>query len=354
MRVVTGEAKGRKLKAPKTLGTRPILDRVKTALFDILSTRVEDARFLDLFAGTGSVGIEALSRGAASATFIEMNYKVLKVVRENLQITGLADRAEVIRGDAFKFLQTQAVMSSQSSTKREYDIIYVAPPQYQEMAAHALALLDKSPLVPDTGLVIVQIHPKERAGVAAVPLTRLALTDERRYGSTLLMFYEVQGRDTLINNPGPIGGRFAFLDAGEAARRLQVDRVTLDQLVRDGRLKAYKGVGRDSFFRASDVEALYKELHPSTELAEAVAADERESSNVIGQITVRKKQDPQMRVYQRLLADAKWYDTSEEDIRIWFQQLAPEGYERNKKNAEHTIQKLQFLVSLIEEAQKRG
>ena len=186
MRVVTGEAKGRKLKAPKTKGTRPIIDRVKTALFDILSVRVEDARFLDLFAGTGSVGIEALSRGAGSATFIEMNYKVLQIVRENLQITGLADRAEVLHTDAFKFLQSYG--------NRRYDIIYVAPPQYQEMAAKALALLDTSPLVSAGGVVIVQIHPKERAGVAAVPLTRLALTDERRYGSTLLMFYQTEPR----------------------------------------------------------------------------------------------------------------------------------------------------------------
>jgi 16S rRNA (guanine966-N2)-methyltransferase len=189
MRVVTGEAKGRKLKAPKTSGTRPIIDRVKTALFDILSTSVEDARFLDLFAGTGSVGIEALSRGAASATFIEMSHSVLKLVRENLRITGLADRAETLHADAFKFLQANA-QQSEDNTRRAYDIIYVAPPQYHEMAAHALALLDSSPLVAEAGLVIIQIHPKERTGVAAVPLTRLKLTDERRYGSTLLMFYE--------------------------------------------------------------------------------------------------------------------------------------------------------------------
>ena len=183
MRVVAGEAKGRRLKTPKTAGTRPIIDRVKTALFDILSVRVEDAHFLDLFAGTGSVGIEALSRGAARATFIEMNAAVLKVVRENLHITGLADRAETLHADAFKFLLARATTP--------YDIIYVAPPQYKGMAARALALLDGSPLVPDTGLVIVQIHPKERAEIAAVPLTRLVLTGERRYGSTLLMFYEV-------------------------------------------------------------------------------------------------------------------------------------------------------------------
>jgi 16S rRNA (guanine(966)-N(2))-methyltransferase RsmD len=189
MRVVTGEAKGRKLKSPKTAGTRPIIDRVKTALFDILSTRVEEARFLDLFAGTGGVGIEALSRGAAHATFIEMNYSVLKLVRENLKITGLGDRAETIGADAFKFLQAHA--TSTDKQERAYDIIYVAPPQYHEMAARALALLDMSPLLAPGGLVIVQIHPKERPGVAAVPLARLTLSDERKYGSTLLMFYEM-------------------------------------------------------------------------------------------------------------------------------------------------------------------
>ncbi len=191
MRVVTGEAKGRKLKGPKTIGTRPIIDRVKTALFDILSYHVEDARFLDLFAGTGSVGIEALSRGAAYATFIEMNYKVLKLVQENLQITQLANRAETLHMDAFKFLQSAEHTATSRPTLLPYDIIYVAPPQYQEMAARALGLLDSSSLLAEDGLVIIQIHPKERSAVATVPLTRLVQTDERRYGSTMLMFYKI-------------------------------------------------------------------------------------------------------------------------------------------------------------------
>jgi hypothetical protein len=155
----------------------------------------------------------------------------------------------------------------------------------------------------------------------------------------------------MVSKPG--SGRFAFVDAGEAARLLGIDRVMLDQWVRDGRLKPRRGVGREAFFRTSEVEALYSELHPSAELAEAVAADERESEGVEEKGPVRKKQDPQMRVYLRLQADAKWYDISEEDIRAWFQPLAPDGYERNKRNAEHTIKKLQYLVSLIEEAQGR-
>jgi len=161
-------------------------------------------------------------------------------------------------------------------------------------------------------------------------------------------------RNIMMNRPG----RFAFVDAGEAARMLGIDRVTLEQWIRDGRIKPHRGVGRDSFFRTTDLEALYNELHPASELAEAIAADEQDSAgNTAGKLImptpVRKKQDPQMRVYLRLQADAKWYDTSEEDIRTWFQQLAPDGYERNKRNAEHTIKKLQFLVGLIEEAQGR-
>jgi excisionase family DNA binding protein len=156
----------------------------------------------------------------------------------------------------------------------------------------------------------------------------------------------------MLNKPG--GGRFAFVDAGEAARRLEIDRVTLDQWIRDGRIKPYRGVGKDVFFRTSDVELLYNELHPSSDLAEAVAADERESAGEEEKGPARKKQDPQMRVYLRLQADAKWYDISEEDIRTWFRQLAPDGYERNKRNAEHAIKKLQFLVSQIEEGQRKG
>lgn len=155
----------------------------------------------------------------------------------------------------------------------------------------------------------------------------------------------------VVSKPG--SGRFAFVDAGEAARMLGVDRVTLDQWIHNGRLKSHRGVGREAFFRTAEIEALYNELHPSAELAEAVAADERESERAEEKTPVRKKQDPQMRVYLRLQADAKWYDISEEDIRIWFQQLAPDGYDRNIRNAQHTIKKLQYLGSLIEEGLAR-
>ncbi len=192
MRVVAGSAKGRTLKAPKTSGTRPVMDRVKTALFDILAPIIVDARFLDLFAGTGSIGIEALSRGAESATFIEMGAEAFACARDNLASTGLAGRAETIRTDAFKFLEAAR------ATGRQYDIVYVAPPQYRGLAARAIAQLDAAPLTAPGGLVIAQVDPRERADLDALALTRLRRDDERRYGSTLLVFYEHSDDDAPV------------------------------------------------------------------------------------------------------------------------------------------------------------
>lgn len=184
MRVIAGSAKGQRLKSPDTLETRPILDRVKTALFDILTPDLTDARFLDLFAGTGQIGIEALSRGADAATFVELSAAIVKLVRENLALTRLDARAEVIRADAFVFLRDA------HTQRRAYDIVYVAPPQYQQMAAQALTRLDQAPLTAPGGLVIVQMHPRERHDLDALTLTHLRRYDERVYGSTLLLFFE--------------------------------------------------------------------------------------------------------------------------------------------------------------------
>ena len=184
MRVVAGTAKGRHLKSPNSTKTRPIIDRVKTALFDILADRVEDAEVLDLFGGVGSVGIEALSRGARHATFVELDSGIAEILRENLRITGTLDRAEVIRGDAFRYLQTAA------ATHRLFDLIYIAPPQYHQLAAQALRQLDATPLTTPDGLIIVQIDPRERLDLATLTPLHFDLTDERKYGSTLLMFYE--------------------------------------------------------------------------------------------------------------------------------------------------------------------
>lgn len=183
MRVIAGTAKGRQLKSPPSNKTRPIIDRVKTALFDSLGDRLRGATLLDLFGGVGGVGIEALSRGARQATFIEIDGPTAEILRENLRITGFTDQAEVVRGDAFAFLRTAAMHH------RSFDLVYVAPPQYHQLAAHAFRQLDAAPLTPPGGLVIIQIDPHERGDLAALAPRHFLLTDERKYGSTLLMFY---------------------------------------------------------------------------------------------------------------------------------------------------------------------
>ncbi len=183
VRVIAGAAKGRRLKMVPGAGTRPVMDRVKEALFNILGGAIPGCRFLDLFAGTGSVGIEALSRGAARAVFVENNPAALRVIRENLQITGLADRAEVVAADVFRYLDRPPVEA--------FEFIYIAPPQYEALWSKALQALDEQPgfLFAD-GVAIAQIDPSE---YAELELEALALYDQRRYGNTMLCFYERPG-----------------------------------------------------------------------------------------------------------------------------------------------------------------
>ncbi len=179
MRVIAGLAKGRRLHSVPGEATRPITDRVKEALFDILGDLIAGCRFLDLFGGTGAVGIEALSRGAAHCTFVEKSWQAVRTIHENLGITGLSAKAEVVRGDSFAYLRRPGL--------EPFDLIYVAPPQYRGLWRKALEQVDARPeLLMPGGLVIVQIHPREAEDV---PLRHLALRDERRYGSTLLRFY---------------------------------------------------------------------------------------------------------------------------------------------------------------------
>jgi 16S rRNA (guanine(966)-N(2))-methyltransferase RsmD len=183
MRVISGTAKGRKLKAVPSDATRPITDRTKEALFNILGDWIIEARVLDLFSGTGGVGIEALSRGAAHVTFIDNNPLATRTIGENLRLTGLAARALVKRADAFKFLEHPP------PERHPFDLIYIAPPQYKALWAKAIQLIElrlDQWLLPD-GAIVAQIHPVEYQDLA---LQQLVLYDQRKYGSTLLCFYE--------------------------------------------------------------------------------------------------------------------------------------------------------------------
>lgn len=178
IRVIAGIAKGRKLKLVPGDSTRPVMDRVKEALFSILGRNVFDANVLDLFSGTGSIAIEALSRGAKHALCLDLDKRAIDTIKDNLELTRLSDKATVQRGDAFGLLQ--------SSVTQTFDIIYIAPPQYKSMWVKALQLLDEHlGWLADEGIIIVQIDPTEKE---AFTLQNLEVYDERRYGNTLLLF----------------------------------------------------------------------------------------------------------------------------------------------------------------------
>ena len=181
LRVIAGTAKGRRLKMVPGDSTRPIMDRVKEALFNIIGRRIFDAQFLDLFAGTGSVGIEALSRGATHALLTDLDTRAVKTIQENLALTGFTSKATVRKQDAFTLLKAKA--------DRAYDFIYIAPPQYQGLWSAALKTLDGNPgWLSPTGQAIAQIDPSEY-DAAALELAHFILSDERRYGNTLLLFF---------------------------------------------------------------------------------------------------------------------------------------------------------------------
>ena len=180
LRVTSGSARGCRLNLVPGSGTRPIMDRVKQALFNILGTAIRDSVFLDVFAGTGSVGIEALSRGAKQCTFLDSSPAAISTIHKNLVHTRLADAAQVWRVDALAFLR-------QTPTIR-YDFIFVAPPQYQNIWLNTLQQLDAQPQwLAEHGSLIVQIDPKERS---VCQLRHFTPVDEHRYGNTLLWFFE--------------------------------------------------------------------------------------------------------------------------------------------------------------------
>lgn len=187
MRVISGKARGRQLRRVPGDTTRPMMDRAKESLFNILGRRVVGTRWLDLFAGTGQVGIEALSRGAAEVVFLDTARAAIRTIHENLTTTRLQEGAKVILTDAFQYLKHGGF--------RPFDVVYVAPPQYKELWSAALRLIDGevAEYLTAEGIVIVQIDPKE---FQELTLENLVLYDKRRYGNTLLCFYQKVTADT--------------------------------------------------------------------------------------------------------------------------------------------------------------
>lgn len=182
MRITGGELGGRRLSAPDSADIRPMRDQVRAALFNILMDVVADSVFLDLFAGTGSVGLEALSRGARRAVFVDQGREALQLLRQNVDDLGVSDQAEVVAGDAF------AALGELEQANERFDLAFVGPPYGADLAHQTLTHLAASDVLNPDAIVVTEVFKKESVENA---YGQLAEIDERLYGDNRLVFYRL-------------------------------------------------------------------------------------------------------------------------------------------------------------------
>lgn len=181
MRIITGSAKGFKLKAPKGLDVRPTSDRVKESVFNILADQVFDAVVLDLFAGTGNLGLEALSRGAKEAVFVDSSYTSMSFIKDNAIRTKLSESAQFIKSDVLTAIEKFA------STGRVFDIIFCDPPYNRGFVEKVVKAVDKLQLLAPGGVLMIE-HSKHE--LVPTDLTHLRVNRTERYGETLVSFVQ--------------------------------------------------------------------------------------------------------------------------------------------------------------------
>lgn len=176
MRVITGSARGRRLKEPTGNDIRPTTDQVKESVFNILQFDIEGRTMLDLFGGTGQMGIEALSRGAKRVTFVDSSQTSVKLIRDNLKTVGFENNADVIQGDSVRFLDSCG----------KYDIIYIDPPYASELYGEVLNKINKIDILKDNGIIVC-----ESLYGAELPqmVSPYRMKNTRKYGKIAITVY---------------------------------------------------------------------------------------------------------------------------------------------------------------------
>ena len=185
MRVITGSARGRRLKELEGLETRPTTGKVKEALFSVIQFDIEGRRVLDLFAGTGQLGIEALSRGAESAVFVERRKDALQAIRENLEACGFSDRARVVNGDAMSYLKSG----------EKFDLIFLDPPYASGLLVKALEDIAAFDICREHGIIVAESAVETELPALAPPY---ALYRQYRYGKIKLSVYHRSGNEDTL------------------------------------------------------------------------------------------------------------------------------------------------------------
>jgi len=180
MRIIGGEYKSRSIAMPSGVEMRPTQDKVREALFRILGD-ITGKKVLELFAGSGAFGIEAISRGAASVTFVDNNFRCVQTIKSNLESLGVPKpKYNIIKGNALSIPEKFLAPAWESC---KFDIVFLDPPYYRDMAKKCLINIDSCDIVAPVGLVIVEHFKKDALGAE---LERLVFIDERRYGDTVI------------------------------------------------------------------------------------------------------------------------------------------------------------------------
>lgn len=181
MRIIAGEAGGRRLKSIKGTSTRPTLDRIKEAVFNMIVPYLEfDMAALDLFAGFGGVGLEAVSRGIRECTFVEKDKRNIKVLKENIRICKFEKETEVVNDDVFKFLK---------NTDKQYDLVFMDPPYAKGLAVESVDLLLENDLIKEFGFIIIE----EKADSEFKEWKQLQQIKKKTYGDTGISIYQYTG-----------------------------------------------------------------------------------------------------------------------------------------------------------------
>jgi len=176
MRVISGIARGRKLREPQGAKIRPTSDKVKESVFNIIQFDIEGRRVLDLFAGSGQIGIEALSRGAKSVVFVDLAADAIKLIRENLKICGLSEMASVYARDAIRFLEGD----------EKFDLIFIDPPYESKLADIAISKIVEFDKLNINGIIISEANVDFTTPAVAAPY---ALQKEYKYGGVKISKY---------------------------------------------------------------------------------------------------------------------------------------------------------------------
>jgi 16S rRNA (guanine966-N2)-methyltransferase len=180
MRIITGIAKGRIIKAPEGLDTRPTADRVKQSLFNIINNKVLGSRVLDLFAGTGNLGLEAISQGAIECTFIEHNKKTFSILADNIKLLGFENKIEKFQGDAIENLKML------SKKGKEYDLILLDPPYGKGLIETAIEQIDKLQLLSNDGIIVSEYDSND---IMPEKIGTLLIYRTVKYGRTKISFW---------------------------------------------------------------------------------------------------------------------------------------------------------------------